>query len=164
MNNYIIILLSLFLISSCGEEDNYGTPIDIALCDDSQISTAENRKNESTLSAADWPTNIRSFIATDLPGYLIESIITYDIASSEKQYLVSLNNQGSVLFDQSVTFVCAQGEFVSYEDDDYIKISDLPQSILDYVAENYSNVTIEKAEFEDGEYEIELSNDIELCF
>lgn len=164
MKIYLTILISIIILIACGDDDSYGTPLDITLCDGDQIASHENRQNESTLSSAEWPTIIRSYVASELPGYAIESLISYETATSEKEYLVTLDNQGLVLFDQSETFVCAQGEFVSYEDDEYIKVSDLPQSILDYVATNYPNATIEEAEFEDGEYEIELSTDIELCF
>lgn len=164
MKNYFIIILSIFILSACGDDDEYGIPLDITLCDGTQISMSENRQNQLKVNDAEWPTNIRSYIASELSGYLVESIISYDISTGEKQYLVTLDNQGQLLFDQNENFVCAQGDFTTQEDDEYIKVSDLPQAILDYVATNYPNATIEKAEFEDGEYEIELSTDIELCF
>lgn len=61
----------------------------------------------------------------------------------------------------------------SDDDDDRevnIPVSQLPQTILDYVTENYPNLTITEAEVEynrSGDvvgYEIELSNELELYF
>jgi hypothetical protein len=46
-----------------------------------------------------------------------------------------------------------------------VKVGDLPQAILDYVTENYKELTIAKSEEEDnGNFEIKLSNGTELIF
>lgn len=49
--------------------------------------------------------------------------------------------------------------------DVYVKTSELPQPILDYISTNYPDLTIKEAELEDnGNYEVELSDDNELIF
>jgi hypothetical protein len=46
-----------------------------------------------------------------------------------------------------------------------VKVGDLPQAILDYVKENYDGLSIAKSEEEDnGNFEIKLSNGLELIF
>lgn len=59
-----------------------------------------------------------------------------------------------------------------YDDDDYdydgdasyISPSELPVAILDYLSTNYPNIAIDEAELEDGIYEVELVNGLELEF
>jgi hypothetical protein len=49
--------------------------------------------------------------------------------------------------------------------DAMVKVGDLPQPILDYVAENYPDLTIVKSEVEDnGHFEVKLSDRTELIF
>ncbi len=51
-----------------------------------------------------------------------------------------------------------------YEDDEYVNVSELPAAILDYLSTNYPNIAIDEAELEDGIYEVELVNGLELEF
>ena len=73
----------------------------------------------------------------------------------------------------SATQASASNVGVDYEDDDYdedqdeesyIVPSELPAAILDYLSINYPNIAIDEAELEDGIYEIELVNGLELEF
>jgi predicted heme/steroid binding protein len=48
-----------------------------------------------------------------------------------------------------------------WEDEDHVN---LPQAILDYLAAQYPTATIREAEWEDGHYEVELNNGLELKF
>jgi hypothetical protein len=49
--------------------------------------------------------------------------------------------------------------------DAMVPVSDLPQAILDYVSENYPDLTIVKSEVEDnGHFEVKLSDRTELIF
>ena len=49
--------------------------------------------------------------------------------------------------------------------DNSINVATLPQTILDYIAANYPNETIVASEIEDnGNYEVNLSNNVELIF
>lgn len=51
-----------------------------------------------------------------------------------------------------------------HDDDMYVSTTNLPQAILDYLNTNYPNIGIDEVEIEDGMYEIELDNDLELYF
>lgn len=49
--------------------------------------------------------------------------------------------------------------------DNAINVATLPQAILDYISTNYPNETVQTSEIEDnGNYEVYLSNNIELIF
>ena len=55
------------------------------------------------------------------------------------------------------------------DDDEHVDPGQLPQAILDYIAANYPDATITKAELDDGKYEVTamtmyLSNGLELYF
>lgn len=49
-------------------------------------------------------------------------------------------------------------------DDDDVSISDLPQSVVDYLSANYPGISIDEIELEDGMIEVELVNDTEIYF
>ena len=49
-------------------------------------------------------------------------------------------------------------------DDFYLNTTDLPQAILDYIQTNYPNIGIDEVELDDGMYEVELVNELELYF
>ncbi|MGB7843803.1 MAG: PepSY-like domain-containing protein, partial [Salinimicrobium sp.] len=52
----------------------------------------------------------------------------------------------------------------NFGDEDY-SVSNLPQNILSFIEINYPGVSIEKAEKEsNGNFEIKLSNDVEIIF
>jgi len=165
------LTFALFLtitVISCSDDDDYGTPIDVPTCDAAQIILLDQTTERQVLGVADFPTDIRSYVASEFSGFAVDSIslITADVVS---YYVVILRSNDKLLFDSSFSFICGVGDFISQEgdddyDDEYIDIADLPQSIIDYVAANYPNETIVKAELDDGEYEIELSNDVELYF
>jgi predicted heme/steroid binding protein len=57
-----------------------------------------------------------------------------------------------------------EDDYDDEDEDDYIAYSDLPQAIIDYLNANYPNLSIHEIEVEDGMYEIELQNDLELYF
>lgn len=148
---------------SCGDDDNYQT-LNYEVCVD-QITDEANRANLTSLQLSEWPSDIRSYITSEFPGYSISSMDSYNDATGVQYFLTTMNNGGLLLFDETSLFICGDNSFQKgSEDDEYINIEDLPQSIKDYVATNYPDTTIKEAEFEDGEYEVELENDIELCF
>jgi predicted nucleic acid-binding Zn-ribbon protein len=80
------------------------------------------------------------------------SIITAGIVSCSK------DNVNSVPADPTNTNLVARA-------DNSINVATLPQSVIDYIATNYPNETIVTSEIEDnGNYEVNLSNNIELIF
>ena len=88
---------------------------------------------------------------------------------------IEFDDDGEMIFNAQGTLLCAyddedwmeeDDDDEGYDDDDYIDPNQLPQAILDYIAQNYPNVTITKAERDDDDYyyEVYLSNGLELYF
>lgn len=117
---------------------------------------------DEDLDPLELPENIQDFIEQYFPG------IGIDEAELENNgnYKVELNNDVELIFN-------ANGEFLGrgvdeddeYDDDDEdIDPDDLPQVVLEYIAENYPDQTIIEAEKEDDGYEVTLNNGVELEF
>lgn len=166
---YFLTLASLILTSSCEGDDDGGMGLIYEICDTSLSFTENDKSNLITLSTNEIPSNIRSYIAGEFAGYSISSATSFDVQTTGYIEVIA-NNGGRLLFDGEGSFLCGDDSFSQggYDDEDddeeYINPSDLPQAILDYIAQNYPNATIDEAELEDGEYEIELDNGVELCF
>jgi len=105
------------------------------------------------VNPTELPVAILSYIQQNYPAASITKV-----ELSGNVYEVYLNNGIELYFNQN-------GEFLGFQMDDLIiSINELPQAILDYVAVNYPNQTIVKAEIDDNRYEVELNNEIELYF
>ncbi|MFV8224546.1 PepSY-like domain-containing protein, partial [Christiangramia aquimixticola] len=107
------------------------------------------------------PEKILTFIETYFPG----SAIKEAERENNGNYEIELENKIELIFDADGNFL-GQGEDENENEDDInIDPADLPQNILDYIAENYPNNTIIEAEIEDdGNYEVTLNNGVELEF
>lgn len=114
------------------------------------------------LDPSELPQNIQDFIAQYFPG------IGIDEAELENNgnYEVELNNDVELIFDADGEFLGkGEDEDDAYDDDDEdVDPADLPQVILDYIADNYPDQTIIEAEKEDEGYEVTLNNGVELEF
>lgn len=166
------ILFSLFAISismlfiACeGDDDSYA-PLVYEICDASLTFSEDEQTIIQEYSTSDLPDNIRSYIASEFAGYAIITATAFEVSDGSQYIEIMVNNNGRLLFDSEGNFLCGDEGLTAGgdEDDEYINPEDLPQAIWDYIAENYPDATIEEAELEDGEYEVELSNDVELCF
>lgn len=171
-----LLYLSFFVMAitfvACeGEDDDYGTPLIYEVCDATLTFPQNERTNIQQYSLSEIPNNVRSYIAGEFAGFAIQSATSFEVNDGSQYVEVIVDNNGSLLFDSEGVFLCGDDSLSSGgygddddDDDEYINPENLPQAILDYIAENYPNATIEEAEFEDGEYEVELNNDVELCF
>lgn len=134
-------------------------------CSESDDTTPEPNLNAMALSAdshvrtATLPQSILDYITNNYPGL---TIIEAEIEDNQN-YEVYLSDHTELVFN-------SQGEFLGVDDDDDfgdedIDPSALPQKILDFINKYYPGATVEEAELENnGNYEIELSNDVELIF
>ncbi|SFN72042.1 PepSY-like domain-containing protein [Salegentibacter flavus] len=117
---------------------------------------------DEDLDPSELPQNIQDFIAQYFPG------VGIDEAERENNgnYEVELNNDVELIFNADGEFLGkGEDEDDAYDDDDEdIDPADLPQVILDYIAENYPEQTIIEAEKEDDGYEVTLNNGVELEF
>ncbi len=115
------------------------------------------------IDPASLPQPIKDYIASNHADATIEEA-GYDSFSEE--YGVVLSTGLVLIFDKDGNFI------ESFNEDDYedhceeVAVADLPQAIKDYVAANYAGQQIVEAwlDSEEGEYYIELANEIVLIF
>lgn len=150
-----LALTATLTLSSCSndnDDDELGT-VDLTL-------TAQ--RSDNYINTAALPQAILNYISANYP----DNTITEAEIEDNNNYEVELNNGTELIFDQ-------QGNFLGIDDDDDdddfgdedIEAGDLPASIRDFIATHFPGTTIEEAERENnGNYEIELSNDVELIF
>lgn len=144
---------TLTLISCSSDDDarDMGTDVDLNLT--AQLS-------DDFINTAALPQSILTYVSTSYPN----NTITEAEIEDNNNYEVELNDGTELIFDQ-------QGNFLGIDDDDDdfgdedIAPGDLPSNILDFIATHFPGATIEEAERENnGNYEIELSYDVELIF
>ncbi|MCB0639265.1 MAG: PepSY-like domain-containing protein [Lewinella sp.] len=115
------------------------------------------------LNLADLPQAIQDYLADQFPGVDIDDIEQF-LVDNGVSFGVSLDNDVEILFDENGLVISMGTE---YSQDD-IPVADLPQLILDYLAENYPDLSVVHAEWdlEFGEqyYEVHLGDDLELYF
>ncbi len=150
-----LIVISLITFSSCSGDDDggeTGTEVDLNL-------TAP--RSDDHINTAALPQAILDYITTNYPNNTIWKAEIED----NNNYEVELNDETELVFDQ-------QGNFLGIDDDDdddfgdeEIAPADLPLEIREFISTYFPGTTVEEAERENnGNYEVELSNDVELIF
>lgn len=150
-----LALAATLTFSACSSDDSSGdtgTEVDLNLT--AQLS-------DQYINTAALPQAILNYISTNYPNNTISEAEIED----NNNYEVKLNDGTELIFD-------AQGNFLGIDDngdddfgDEDIEPGDLPANILEFIATYFPGATIEEAEKENnGNYEIELSNDVELIF
>ena len=162
--NLILVTATLACFLSCGDDD-YSEQLDYTICGN-EIVNESDQLSQVNLELGDWPTEIRSYFSSEFSGYSIASILTYENVNKDLFYLLKATNGGQLLFNDSLDFICGDATFrdESGIDDEHIAPEDLPKVILDFIETNYPGIGIKDAEFDDGEYDIELNNGKQLCF
>ncbi len=117
--------------------------------------------NYSAVIVADLPEVVLTYIADNYPDQTIVKA-EMDTEDGMQVYNIYLDNGLELYFDMNGNFLKAEN------DDKFIGVDNLPQSILDYISTNYPNETILYAEEdqEDGMliYEVHLTGGYELEF
>lgn len=120
----------------------------------------EEEEEEDEMEVTDYPASIDDYIRLNYPDAVIDEVELEDDGS----YEVELDNDVELLFDADGNFLEEEIE-EDDEDEDYMEVTDYPASIDDYIGLNYPGATIDEIELEDdGSYEVELDNDVELLF
>lgn len=117
---------------------------------------------DEDIAPGDLPEKIRNFITTHFAGTTIEEAER----ENNGHFEVELSNDVKLIFDADGNFLGrADDDDNDDKDDDDIAVSELPQVIKDYIAENYPDNTIIEAEREDDDsFEVTLNNGMELKF
>ena len=160
----LISAIVIVTLSSC-KDDDYSQQLEYTICIN-EIVHEDNRLSQQNIELAGWPNEIRSYFTTEFSGFAISTVQSFKDVDDTKYYLLEATNGGQLLFDDLFNFICGDETFkkASGKNDEKLDPTKLPQKILDYIEANYSGIGIDKAELEDGKYEIELKNGLELCF
>ncbi len=127
------------------------------------VDNDENEFDDEEIDPANLPQNILDFISKYFPGVGIEEAERENNGNFE----VELENDVELIFDGNGNFLGIaqdENEDDQGEDEEDINPSQLPQSILDYIAANYPENTIIDVERDNEGYEVTLNNGVELEF
>ena len=153
LKNWICIFGGLFVIISCSDDNN---EVDNNVDLDARFFRADVHVSSSSL-----PQAILDYISTNYPGVTIREAEIED----NQQFEIHLSNGLELVFSANGEFLGIDDDGDNDFDDEYISESEIPQNIRAFIAENFPGVEIEEAEIEsNGNYEIELENDVELIF
>tara|TARA_R100000935_G_C2802858_1_gene151313 strand:+ start:319 stop:1065 length:747 start_codon:yes stop_codon:yes gene_type:complete len=155
MNNFKFFSLALaatITFSSCSSDDDQGTVVDLNLT--AQLSDAY-------VNPASLPQSILTYISSNYPN----NTITEAEVEDNNNYEVELDNGLELVFDHQGNFLGIDDDSNDNFGDEDIAVGDLPENILTFINTHFPGVTIEGAEMENnGNYEVELSDDTELVF
>lgn len=130
----------------------------LGIDDDSEDDFGDEHVQPSNL-----PQNILDFISANFSGVGIEEAEL----ENNGNYEIKLENDMELIFDGDGNFLGQakdENGDDQGEDHEHINSGDLPQVILDYIAENYPDNSIIEAEMDDDGYEVTLNNGVELKF
>lgn len=118
-----------------------------------------NTSNYRSIEISQLPTSVTNHIAVSFPN---SSIVEAQM-DQQLGYEVEINMGWELYYDLDGKHIHTESSG-SDDDDIPVPISSLPQSIANYVSANYPGETIVWAEWDDDEYEVYLSNGLELYF
>lgn len=129
----------------------------IALCCAASCFTMAMADNDKPISVKTLPVKAQTVLNTYFKSQTV-LLATVEAGILNKSYDVVLQNGTKVEFDQKgkVTEIdCKQGAVPAYF---------IPQAIKNYLNKNYSGQSVKKIEFKTKEYEVELTNGVDLTF
>ena len=154
----LLIIAALGFALSC--EENVVEPVDGA-SGTSILGDSTMTNDWQEVAVSDLPQSILDFIAEEYDGKTAREAWLTD----EGEYVVVMGRQLYLIFDNDGNFVEEYNEREHRGDRDPIDVSELPQSVLDYLAANYPDAEIKKAfTNEDGEYIVKLDNRMVVIF
>ena len=153
LRNFGFILGGLLLFSACSDDDSVsGNVVDL---------DARYFKADVHVSSSSLPQNILDYVSSNYPGVTIREAET----ENNDNFEVYLSNGLELVFDMDGNFLGIDDDGEDDFGDEHLTVSEIPQNILDFISDNFPGVEIDEAERENnGNYEIELENDMELIF
>lgn len=151
------LIASMFLFTSCEKEDMDDYDEDGMTVDSMQAVVLQSRGDDTVL--IDYPVLLDEYVAANYPDLtLIE--VTRDGMELEAE----LSDGTILLFDLEGNFLSEElPDEMDEEEQDSI-VTEWPLAIDDYLLLNYPNDAIDQVTWEEGEYEVELSNGTEVTF
>jgi hypothetical protein len=114
------------------------------------------KPTKATLSEAEIPAEIKSYIAAHFPSNIISTAVK-DSDGNIITYEINLSGNVEMEFNHAY-------QIMDINATEQLPNSVIPQAILDYVAANYPDNYITDWELEDNHQEVELNNGVELEF
>jgi len=154
------MIASLFLFTSCQKEDMEEEYEEEMAADTMMAVAPLGFRNNDTL-VTEYPLLIDEYLATNYPDSELLGVST-----DGNEYEVELADGTKLIFDVDGNFLEEELPEMTEEEEEETDslITEWPTGIDEYVLLNYPNDTILEVYYEEGEYEVELSSDIELIF
>lgn len=153
LKKFGFILGGLCLLSACSDDDNDpGNEVDL----DARFFNADVHVSTSSL-----PQDILDYVTTNYPDATIREAEIED----NNNFEVYLSNGLELIFDEDGNFLGIDDDSDDDFGDEHQSNSEIPQNILDFIEQYFPGAEIDEAEIENnGNYEIELEDDVELIF
>ncbi len=153
LRKFGFILGGLCLLSACSDDDNDpGNEVDL----DARFFNADVHVSTSSL-----PQDILDYVTTNYPDATIREAEIED----NNNFEVYLSNGLELIFDEDGNFLGIDDDSDDDFGDEHLSNSEIPQNILDFIEQYFPGADIDEAEIENnGNYEIELEDDVELIF
>jgi len=142
-------------------EENVVEPDNVTAGGGSVLGDSTMTDDWQEIEASALPQSILDYITENYPDEEIEEAWLTD----EGEYLVVFDRDLMLIFDTDGNFVEEYDHKEHRGDRDPIDVSELPQSVLDYLAANHPDAEIKKAFVnEDGEFIVKLDNRLVVIF
>lgn len=153
LRKFGFILGGLCLLSACSDDDNDpGNDVDL---------NARFFNADVHVSTSNLPQDILDYITTNYP----EATIREAEIEDNNNFEVYLSNGLELIFDEDGNFLGIDDDGNDDFGDEHLSNSEIPQNILDFIGQYFPGAEIDEAEIENnGNYEIELEDDVELIF
>lgn len=149
-----LLMVVMAMIVSCSSDDDEGTGTEVDL-------NLTAQRSDDHVNVASLPQAIFNYITANYPGSTIWKAEIED----NNNYEVELNTGVELIFDQEGNFLGVDDDADDDFGDEHVAPANLPEKIRNFVTTHFAGATIIEAEKENnGNYEIELSNDVELVF
>ena len=129
----------------------------IAICCMFSYNMVANAGNDKPISVNALPTKAQTLLNNHFKGQKV-MLATIESGVVSRSYDVVLQNGTKLEFDKKGNLTeidCKQGT---------VPAQLIPQAIKNYVKDNYAGQSVKKFEIKRNEYEIELSNGLDLTF
>ena len=129
----------------------------IAICCMLSCNVVANADNDKPISVNALPAKAQSLLNQHFNGQKV-MLATIESGVISKSYDVVLKNGTKLEFDKKGNLTeidCKQAT---------VPANLIPQAIKDYMKDNYAGQSVKKIEIKRNEYEIELSNGLDLTF
>ncbi|OEK04560.1 PepSY-like domain-containing protein [Roseivirga misakiensis] len=130
---------------------------------DGYVSNFEDDFEE--VEVADLPQPIQDYLTTN---HADDTVDIAGLNAEDGEYVVVLESGIVLIFDTDGNFIeqYTEDDYDDFDDLEEVELNNLPQAILDYIAANYANDTINEAfiDSEEQEYIIVLESDLVVIF